>query len=172
MFTTLGKRVIETVANKEILGNKCFLIFPLCFLSFHRQFLSPKPQSICSLRCLYVWQLNFLAPTLIDWGHIVFAPSVTRFVCKKKVKTGHNFWMVSDTAFIFHMYIPLGKTFSLVSRSRFKSSVKVKVKYLGHNMKKMVLVGTFVFHKDIFFLLYAKELKIILTATEKNTVRT
>ena len=42
--------------------------------------------------------------------------------------------MVSDRAFKFHIYIPWGKTLSLVPKSR--SSVKVKVKYQGHSFKK------------------------------------
>ena len=40
--------------------------------------------------------------------------------------------LVSYRAFIFHMSVPLGKSLSLVSRS----SVKVKVKYQGYNLKK------------------------------------
>ena len=47
--------------------------------------------------------------------------------------------MVSDKAFIFHKCIPLGKTFSLVPKSR--SSVEVKVKYQGHFKKKWTLRG-------------------------------
>ena len=50
---------------------------------------------------------------------------------KKKKKNCNIFRMVSDTAFIFHMCIPCGKTFSVVPRSR--SSIKVKIKYQGHN---------------------------------------
>ena len=42
--------------------------------------------------------------------------------------------MVNDRAFIFHIYIPWGKTLSLVPKSR--SSVKVKVKYQGHSFRK------------------------------------
>ena len=42
--------------------------------------------------------------------------------------------MVSDRAFIFNIYIPLGITLSLVSKS--KSSVKVKIKYQGHSFQK------------------------------------
>ena len=43
--------------------------------------------------------------------------------------------MVSDdTAFIFHIYIPWGKTLSLVPKSR--SSIKVKVKCQGHCFQK------------------------------------
>ena len=41
--------------------------------------------------------------------------------------------MVSDRAFIFHIYIPNGKTLSSVAQSR--SSVKVKVKYQGHSFR-------------------------------------
>ena len=59
------------------------------------------------------------------------------FVCQQKTwYIGHNFWMVSDRTFIFHMCIPFGKTFFvLVSRSG--SSVKAEVKYQGH-IKKML----------------------------------
>ena len=56
--------------------------------------------------------------------------------------------MVTDKAFIFHIYIPWGKTLSLVPKSR--SSVKVKVKYQGQNFqkkkKKWPLLGAFMFH--------------------------
>ena len=48
-------------------------------------------------------------------------------------------------ALIFHMIIPCDKTFLLVPSSR--SSVKVK--YQGHNFKKMAAAGAFVFHKHI-----------------------
>ena len=43
--------------------------------------------------------------------------------------------MASDRAFIFHIYISNGKTFSLVSR--LKSSVKVK--YQGHTSENLIL---------------------------------
>ena len=36
--------------------------------------------------------------------------------------------MVTDAAFIFHICIPCGKNFSVMSRS----SAKVKVEYQGH----------------------------------------
>ena len=55
--------------------------------------------------------------------------------------------MISDRAFILHIYIPWGKTFSLVPKSR--SSVKVK--YKGHSFEKMAIAGAFVFHKYILF---------------------
>ena len=42
--------------------------------------------------------------------------------------------MVSDTAFIFHIYIPLGATLSLVPKSM--SSVEVKIQYQGHDFRK------------------------------------
>ena len=42
--------------------------------------------------------------------------------------------MVSDRAFIFHIYIPWSKTLSLVPQPR--SSVKVKVKYQGQSFRK------------------------------------
>ena len=68
--------------------------------------------------------------------------------------------MVSDRAFILHIhvhvYYSLGKTLSLVSKSR--SSVKVQVKCQGHNVqkKKMAVAGggALVFHKySLFFAL-------------------
>ena len=88
---------------------------------------------------------------LIDQGHIhvVFAGSVCPFVClsAKNFKIGHNFRTLSDRAFLFHMCIPCGKTFSLVSRS----SVKVKIKYQTREIRKMAIAGTFVFNKHILF---------------------
>ena len=55
--------------------------------------------------------------------------------------------MVSDKAFIFHIYVPWGKTLSLVS------SVKVKVKYQGQSFKKkMAVVVALVFHIHSLFL--------------------
>ena len=64
--------------------------------------------------------------------------------------------MVSDGAFIFHIYISLGETLSLVPKSR--SSVKVKVKHQGHNFrKKMAVAGALVFHKHgLFSYVYMK----------------
>ena len=46
--------------------------------------------------------------------------------------------MVSDGDFIFHIYIPWGKTLSLLAKSR--SSVKIKVKYQGHE-KMAICMG-------------------------------
>ena len=71
----------------------------------------------------------FLCPSIMDLVHIVFILSVFLSVClqKKPFNIGHDFLMVSDRAFIFHMRIPCGKTFSLVTRSR--SSIKVKVEF-------------------------------------------
>ena len=47
--------------------------------------------------------------------------------------------MISDSAFIFHMYIPCSKTFSFVPRSR--SPVKVSMKYQCHIFQKWLLRG-------------------------------
>ena len=52
--------------------------------------------------------------------------------------------MVSHGAFIFHIYIPWGKTLSLVPKSRL--SVKVKVKY-----QKIATVGHQCFTNAAFF---------------------
>ena len=49
------------------------------------------------------------------------------------------------------MSIPCDKIFQLVPSSR--SSVKVKVEYLGHNFQKMAIAGALVFHKHILFCL-------------------
>ena len=57
-------------------------------------------------------------------GHIVFSLSVCLCVCKN-FYIGHSFLMVSDRASIFHIYIPWGKTLSLVPKSR--SNIKVTV---------------------------------------------
>ena len=45
-----------------------------------------------------------------------------------------TFALVNDRASILYIYIPFGKTLSLVPKSR--SSVKVKVKYQGHSFRK------------------------------------
>ena len=42
--------------------------------------------------------------------------------------------MVNDKAFIFHVYIPWGKTLFRIPKSR--STVKVKVKYQGPRFRK------------------------------------
>ena len=47
--------------------------------------------------------------------------------------------MVSDTTFVFYIYIPWGKTLSLVPKS--KSNIKVTV------FEKKAIVGVLVFHK-------------------------
>ena len=81
----------------------------------------------------------FLCPYIYRSGsYSVFGLSVRLTVClcfsgwlqKKKLNIGHNFLMVCIRAFIFHMCISCGETFSLVPGSR--SSVKIKVKYQGH----------------------------------------
>ena len=60
--------------------------------------------------------------------------------------------MVSDRAFIFHLYIPLGKILPLVPKLR--SSVKIKVNIKVTVFKKMDVAGVFVLHKDILLLFY------------------
>ena len=50
------------------------------------------------------------------------------------------------------MSIPFDKTFLLVPSSR--SSVKVKVRYQGHNFQKMAVAGAFVFHEHILLFFY------------------
>ena len=60
--------------------------------------------------------------------------------------------MVNGGAFIFHMCIPCGQTFSFVPWSR--SSAKVKVKYQNHIFQKMAGGGgALVFHEH--FLLHS-----------------
>ena len=53
-------------------------------------------------------------------GYIVFGLSVCLTVCLfvrgKNFNIGHNFWTVSDRAFIFHMCIPCDKTFPLIPK--------------------------------------------------------
>ena len=46
--------------------------------------------------------------------------------------------MVSVRPFIFHIYIPCGKTLSLVPKSR--SSVKLMHRYQGHSSRKKMAV--------------------------------
>ena len=55
----------------------------------------------------------------------------------------HNSWIVSDSAFIIHKYIPCSKTFFFCT--------KVKVKYQGHIFKKTAVTGALVFHKLSLF---------------------
>ena len=91
----------------------------------------------------FVWHYHnsvclFLCPRMDRSGNIVFDLSVHLFI-DKKLYLGHSFWTVSDRAFIFHIYIPWGKTISLVQKSR--SSVKVKVKYQSHSFRKNGLCG-------------------------------
>ena len=66
------------------------------------------------------------------------------FVCysgcpfvRKNFNIGHNFLMITKSFHIVHVY------FSLIPRSR--SSVKVKVKYTGHNFQKMAVAGALCF---------------------------
>ena len=56
--------------------------------------------------------------------------------------------MVSDTAFIFHIYIPWGKTLSLDQSQGHLSRLNNKVTVFE---KKMTVAGAFVFHKRILF---------------------
>ena len=63
----------------------------------------------------------FYAPGIKDSGAYSFWPvrlfvclSVCLFVRGKNFNIGHNFWMISDRAFIFHMCIPCDKTFHMV----------------------------------------------------------
>ena len=93
----------------------------------------------------------FLSPSIDRSGAYSFwlvGVSICLFVCKN-FWIGHSFWMVSDRAFIFCIYIPWDKTLSLVPKSR--SSVKVKVKYQGYKVKKMAVAWAFMFHKHILF---------------------
>ena len=97
----------------------------------------------------------FSKRTKTDWGHIVFGLSVRLFV-RMNVYIGPTFGMVSDRAFICHICIPWGKTFSFVPKPRL--SVKVKVKYQGHSFrKKMAVAGALVFHKHSLFFVFMSE---------------
>ena len=55
--------------------------------------------------------------------------------------------MVSDRAFIFHMYIPWGKALSLVQIQGHLSRSNIKVTVF----EKIAIVGALVFHKHILF---------------------
>ena len=55
---------------------------------------------------------NFYALTSIDRRHIVFGLPFFCLFVRINFYMGHNFWMVSDRAFIFHIKIPRGKAFS------------------------------------------------------------
>ena len=84
----------------------------------------------CNTPEIHTGTLVFYAHASIDWGHILFGPSVCLFVCKN-IYIGHSFLMVSDGAILFHIYIPSSKTLYLVPESR--SSVKVKVTVFRKN---------------------------------------
>ena len=65
--------------------------------------------------------------------------------------------MVSYRAFIFHIFIPLGKTPPIIPKSR----SYVTVKYQGYSFlkkKKMAIAGVgrggFMFHKHVLFIVY------------------
>ena len=64
--------------------------------------------------------------------HIAFAPLVCPFLC-------------------LSLFL---KVWSVCLTPRSRSSVKVNVKYQGHNFRKMAVLGTFVFNKHIFVLLF------------------
>ena len=90
---------------------------------------------------------SFLCPHINRWGTYSIwpvCPSVRLFV-HKNFYIGHSFWMVSDRAFILHIYIPWGKTLSLISKSRWC----LKVKYQGHSFWKNGRCGGI--HKHILF---------------------
>ena len=57
-------------------------------------------------------------------------------------------------AFISHMCIPSGKTFSLLLKAR--PSIKVKVKYQSHVVffPLRAFAGAFVFHKNMLVFFY------------------
>ena len=62
--------------------------------------------------------------------------------------------MVSDTAFIFHIYIPLGKALSIEKKSqghlsRSRSNIKVT------DFEKMAFTGALVFHKHSLFISFS-----------------
>ena len=80
-------------------------------------------------------EIYFHVPELIDQVHIVFAPSVC--LSTENFNFGQNLTKVRDRAFIFHMCITCGYTFSLVLMSR--SSVMVGVNYQGRIFKKWPL---------------------------------
>ena len=71
---------------------------------------------------------SFLCPPQRS-GAYSFCPVCLSFCLfvRKNFNIGHNFWMVSDTAFILHMCISWVKMFSLVSRSRYLSRSNIKV---------------------------------------------
>ena len=80
-------------------------------------------------RFIEYYQYFFLPPRINRLGAYSFCP-----VClsAKNFNIGHNFWMVSDRTFMFHMCIPSCKTFSSVPRSR--SNVKVTIFKNNHFM--------------------------------------
>ena len=107
---------------------------------------------------------SYYVSACIDWGCIVFALSIYLFVCLciKNLTIRHNFFIVSDRAFIFH--ISCGKSFPLVPRSR--SSVK------GHNFPKNGSCGEslglgriYVLQTNLVFL-WKQPSKILLIAVQ------
>ena len=90
-----------------------------------------------------VFLSSFCAPASIDFGHIDFVlyicSPVSLFLCVRKTLA---ITFDCNRAFIFQMFIPYGKTFSLVPMSR--SSIKVKVKYQGHTFQKGAITGTLI----------------------------
>ena len=75
--------------------------------------------------------------------------------------------MVSDRAFIFHMYIPWGKTLSFVSKSSHLSRSKSNIKVTVYG-KKMAVVGAFVFHKNILLYPHKRSLGVILESASPS----
>ena len=71
-------------------------------------------------------------------------PSVCPFVVRKNFYIGQIFCFIRVRAFIFHTSIPCDKICLMIRSSR--SSVKVKVEYVGHRCKRMAVAGVLVFH--------------------------
>ena len=70
--------------------------------------------------------------------------------------------MASHRALIFHIYIPWGKTLSLVPKSRSPVKVKVKFIYQDHSFRKNGCCGSLVLHKRSFFYI-ENNVKVYLT---------
>ena len=62
------------------------------------------------------------------------------FFRKKKSNIGHYFWMVSDKAFIFYMYIHCGLTVSLLYHT-FRIEVKIRLIEVGKRCKACMRVA-------------------------------
>ena len=134
LLTTLRKKPFENIVGKgENAGNKHFLLFPQCFISFSKQISIFQSHLFCRLQMLSIWTSLKFCRWVQSYVKISFSVFSNIIVCFsdwiKRTKLEIRIFFSALHSFCCQQFLPI--THSFFNR-RGGLAVRVSASYEGH----------------------------------------